>query len=313
MEKNSYNHKTKVSASNLKNSSKINTSNQPPVKKEVLSFKINDKNINKENEISTKKSKINSNLIKIENNHNNNYIKSKNSTKEKSISSTNINQNLNKNLNINIKDSKLNILNYMNVTSKNITNSSDIDIPIDFLKISENRKIPSTAIPNLIITQNSDNNISKYKIPSDPLERVFWVLELFKNNQKLINYVKNAPERTKSSLDEIAKYLNKFSEDILERNMLLFTWVSMNIEYDTRILSSNKQILAEDYSPENVFKNGYGVCCGYSGLFDLLSKKMKLNSIPVSGYAKGYGYKKGFNFIQKKIFYLFLFYIFVFH
>ena len=59
-----------------------------------------------------------------------------------------------------------------------------------------------------------------------------------------------------------------------------------NIAYDVKgYLSGHK-----DVSPEGVYRNGYGVCAGYSRLFKYIGTYIGLYVFCVSGYAKGVGY-----------------------
>jgi len=195
------------------------------------------------------------------------------------------------NSNINKTSNKNSTVNSKVVEPKKDIKTSSKEIPIDFLNLVEDKIVPETEKVHLLPTSIS-NKTKTYPIPDDPIQRVYWVFNLFKSNKNLINYVKNAPSRKSSSLEEISKYLNSYSEDVLEKYMLIFTWVAMNIEYDTKSYFSGK-ISSTDCTAEGVFKNGCGVCSGYSSIFKDICYRLNLNCLDVVGYAKGYGYRKG--------------------
>jgi hypothetical protein len=215
------------------------------------------------------------------------------------------NKTTNNSININ-PSNKINLNSANKNTTKNLNNKSpaplsknkneiktELDIPIDFLNLKENRILPSQLISNLPEKSLSKSkSASSYNIPLDPLQRVDWTFSLFKSKEKLLSYAQNAPPRENSTLDAVAEYLNSFSDDILEKYMLLFSWVTMNIQYDTNSYFTGK-ITAESCSAAVVFRNGSGVCSGYSTIFGALCGKLNLNCLSVVGYAKGYQYQKG--------------------
>lgn len=67
---------------------------------------------------------------------------------------------------------------------------------------------------------------------------------------------------------------------LLEKAYVLFYWHYENIEYDIKgKLNDNS-----DCSPEGVYKNGYGVCSGYSRLYNYIGTNLGLKIENIQGY-----------------------------
>ena len=171
-----------------------------------------------------------------------------------------------------------------------VNSSNNLDCHINFEALVEENTLSSNSVKNNELSQQN-----QFNIPKDPFERVNWVFELFHSKAKLVEYIRKAPPRKSSSINEIVKYISACTKDKLETYMLIFIWVTFNIEYDTESYF-NKQISKGSCNAEAVFQNGSCVCAGYSSIFSEFCSRMKLPSIEISGYSKGYSYVKNQTF-----------------
>ena len=93
-----------------------------------------------------------------------------------------------------------------------------------------------------------------------------------------------------SSLQQLADSLKSLGKGrpVLDRHWLIYSWVAMNIEYDTGSYFSGKY---GDQSPEAVFRARKGVCAGYGNLYQHLCNTMQLSCHVVGGFSKGFGFE----------------------
>lgn len=171
--------------------------------------------------------------------------------------------------------------------------SNKYDSHINFEAFVEENPCNLIGINDMLNRDLSQQN--QYRIPQDPLERVNWVFELFHSKAELVNYALKAPPRKSSSMEKVAQYISNYTKDKLEKYMIIFLWVTFNIEYDTESYFSEK-ISSDSCNSNSVFKNGKSVCAGYSSIFSDFCLRMGLNCIEISGYAKGYKYIKNQTF-----------------
>ena len=136
----------------------------------------------------------------------------------------------------------------------------------------------------------------------------------YNNNEDMNEYFKNSPMVRKNIIETIDKEklkklvlsckkrteinLNQFLVDFKdvtknltssEKAFALFYWMCENIEYDVEGYFSGNM----DVNPESVYRNGYGVCSGYSRLFRHIGTYIGINVICISGFAKGVGFEIG--------------------
>jgi transglutaminase/protease-like cytokinesis protein 3 len=118
-------------------------------------------------------------------------------------------------------------------------------------------------------------------------------VELDINFTRVDNYVKNMPKY--NSISQVAFYLNMIATNEWEKARAIYDWVCYNISYDTDAYFSN---LHGNISAEDSFITGKSICSGYSKITLKLADYLDLQAIPISGYAKGYGYSEGQVFID---------------
>ncbi len=141
-------------------------------------------------------------------------------------------------------------------------------------------------IKNVVTYQNNDNSgqiiPSKYNCFSNA-----W------NEQD--RYAASVPDKYKSSVNDLVKYLCKNAKNNIEKARVIFTWIALNISYDDYGFNTGHY---HDCSPEAVFKSKETVCEGYSALFEYMGKQAGLDIVSIRGYAKGIGYHKGDKFSE---------------
>ena len=142
-------------------------------------------------------------------------------------------------------------------------------------------------------------------IPTDALERIIYLGNIFKNDS-FQKYYNLRPQRKISELKDICDYIIKFSKthSELESVMMAFYFVCHEIKYDKNYFKvnendnndrneinntkKNKKIKDIKYTqkPENVYKKGKALPLGFTNLFELLLKKMEIKYKHIEGYCK---------------------------
>jgi hypothetical protein len=91
------------------------------------------------------------------------------------------------------------------------------------------------------------------------------------------------------SIVRTIEMLEDAASDDWERVRAVYIWLTENIAYDTVSYFSGRSAVTD---PAGVFRTGKSVCQGYSELFAELAEGLGLETVVVSGYAKGYGYSE---------------------
>ncbi|MDH4261904.1 MAG: hypothetical protein OEV78_02535 [Spirochaetia bacterium] len=116
-------------------------------------------------------------------------------------------------------------------------------------------------------------------------------IELKKTNfQSIDAHVDKASKMHFKNTKSLAAYLIQPAKTDLEKIRAIYRWVTANIDYDTKSYFSGAY---EPTDSEYVFQSGKSVCEGYSNLFDALAREAGIESVKISGFAKGYGYIQG--------------------
>jgi len=110
---------------------------------------------------------------------------------------------------------------------------------------------------------------------------------------KIDAYARACPRSAERSIEKLAEYLGKGASNDWEKARVIYTWLCDNIQYDDDGYNDND--LGEN-TAEEVLKRKKGVCEGFSNLYLALGQALQLNIIKVSGYSKGYSYRKGKKF-----------------
>lgn len=153
----------------------------------------------------------------------------------------------------------------------------------------------TTCIPKTLkwsnITPDFNFIRSYYRFVSIAPSRVF--IGPTRDFQEIDKHALNAPYSVKTNTTTLASYLTSKSKDDVEKVRAIYRWITANIAYDTSGYFSGSY---GDLSPEGVLKGGKSICAGYSDLFENLSKTAGLETVTISGYAKGYNYDVGDRF-----------------
>ena len=106
-------------------------------------------------------------------------------------------------------------------------------------------------------------------------------------------YAINAPDNAKVSIQSLASYLTKPARNDREKARAIFRWISNNIGYDVSGFFNGTY---GDSTAKGVLRSGRAVCSGYSNLFESLANASGLETVTITGYAKGYNYTPGLKF-----------------
>lgn len=120
---------------------------------------------------------------------------------------------------------------------------------------------------------------------------LFYLWNLVLNAQGLDNslfeHAKNAPKN--SNIEKLTEYLKKSAQNEKQMATLLAYWMMDNIAYDVKSFVSGSYPSADW---ETTWRSKKAVCSGYANLYQELCNRVDLKSEVISGYAKGFGYKK---------------------
>ena len=245
----------------------------------------------------------------------------KKNIKENNESDDNDNDNENDNNN---DDNKENISNN-NILKKNSEQNSDKNISFnnkeekDNLYSENNSKDESASEFEKILknNKNNDDNKAKEKNEENNLEndnseegqgegiRYTYTKQLSKNTEKINlllqqirhpkidKIIKDAPKRSKTTLQKLKEYLKKNSTNLslVEKAWLDFKWVAQNIEYDFAGVNDYNY----DITPEATFNRGMSICSGYAGLYKDIGDYLGLTIERIGGFSKGFNFKLGEN------------------
>jgi Transglutaminase-like superfamily len=101
-----------------------------------------------------------------------------------------------------------------------------------------------------------------------------------------------APPAAERSLDALAAYLQAPARDDVDRARAAYRWIADRIAYDARAYFAGR-LRETRRAPEDVLRHRVAVCDGYAALFEALARRMGLEAVTVSGYAKGLAYRPG--------------------
>ena len=108
--------------------------------------------------------------------------------------------------------------------------------------------------------------------------------------KKIDEAMLSVPSQNENSIESLVKYIESKAQNNLEKARAAFCWIANNVAYDIRKFERDKP---SNFEPEKVFKKRIAVCAGFANLYQDLCKRMNIPCEMVSGYGKGYGFKKG--------------------
>ena len=114
------------------------------------------------------------------------------------------------------------------------------------------------------------------------------------DRKKIENLVKASKKREDMEYKEFLSYFRELTKNLTnsEKAYALYYWIAKNISYDFEGYSSGDS----DINPESVYKNGYGVCSGYSRLLSVVGGNIGIFVLNCIGYARASDYKLGDEF-----------------
>ncbi|XP_076156567.1 kyphoscoliosis peptidase [Alosa pseudoharengus] len=131
--------------------------------------------------------------------------------------------------------------------------------------------------------------------PGKPLARRRFHQQLFKSTdvfQRVDTYAINAGKELREqcifSAPPIAQCVTRGARSELEKLRAIWVWLCHNIEYD---LDGYLGLSPKLCSPDEVIKEGRGVCSGYSSICLEMCREVGIKCQEVSGFSKGIGYQ----------------------
>ncbi len=128
------------------------------------------------------------------------------------------------------------------------------------------------------------------KLPIFCLCFLFSWVNLHAQFKKIDNAILSIPKQDERSIESVIKYIEANAASNLEKARGAFCWIANHVSYDIRKYSHDKP---SNFEPQKVFRKRKAVCAGYSNLYMDMCKQMQLPCEMVSGYSKGFAYKKG--------------------
>ena len=109
------------------------------------------------------------------------------------------------------------------------------------------------------------------------------------NYSKIDKILKQAPERTETTLEKLIKYFKKKSIKLseVEKAWLIYKWITLNFEYDFEGVNNKNY----DITEEATFKRGKTICSGYSKLYKKICDNLDLIVEIITGHSKGFNYE----------------------
>ena len=105
--------------------------------------------------------------------------------------------------------------------------------------------------------------------------------------ERLRNHAEATPKDVEKDPKEIVDYLFKAAKTEREKIEIIYYWMALNITYDIKGYISGNLPNSDGL---NVLKTKRAVCEGYAQLFKILCDNAKIESVVISGFAKGHGY-----------------------
>ena len=136
-------------------------------------------------------------------------------------------------------------------------------------------------------------------IPTDALERIIYLGNIFKDGSFQKHYNMRPPRKT-STISEICDFMVKFrkTHSELESAMMAFYLVSHEIKFDQKFfktdnneennnkIKKNLKNIKTSQKPDNIYKKGKALSLGFTNFFELLLKKMEIKYKHIEGYCK---------------------------
>lgn len=144
---------------------------------------------------------------------------------------------------------------------------------------------------------NGNNNKLTMPDPRPPKKRKKDILPDVSSLKHIDDHVLKTPGSAESSIEALGEYLTRIASNDLEKVRAFYKWVTENIRYDTDTYFGRTNGNTAS-NPASVLSSKSSVCEGYASFFQLLCNYAGIPVKKISGHAKGFSYKPGFNFTK---------------
>lgn len=123
-------------------------------------------------------------------------------------------------------------------------------------------------------------------IPPTLLQRLEYFGKIFRK-ESFLKYYKNAPPRGKSTLEQITKYITKYTgpKGELDTIAMIFYYICNQINYDVKGLENHRD-LPYYQKPEYVISTGLALSEGFNKLFEYMCRKKNIRTKQLFGNSK---------------------------
>ena len=116
-----------------------------------------------------------------------------------------------------------------------------------------------------------------------------------------MKYALSKKRKDFKNMDELVSFFKAASNSVATKAIdlawCIFVWIAHNIRYDG---IGFRDKIYNYTTVESVLESGLAVCSGYANLYQYLCEKNGIECLVVAGFAKGFGYKLGQSFVEKK-------------
>jgi len=138
----------------------------------------------------------------------------------------------------------------------------------------------------LLLTVNGKSLYSKsdhYPLPKDSIRQYI--------RYKFIeHHVKKTPPAIQNSVEALTRYLTLPAKNNYEKIRAIYCWVAENIEYDWLGFYDDYY---KNTRPSSVLNSKRTICSGFANLIKRMGTLAGIETVKISGFGKGYGYKPG--------------------
>ena len=121
-------------------------------------------------------------------------------------------------------------------------------------------------------------------IPVKLTDRLNYLASIFQN-EKFIDYYNKAPPRNTSSIDQITRYITKYTgpKGEIETYAMIFYYICNQITYDRTGIDKDNNY---EQKPDNVLRKGVALSEGFNKLFEYMCNKKHLKYKVLHGNCK---------------------------
>ncbi|ESO83786.1 hypothetical protein LOTGIDRAFT_169022 [Lottia gigantea] len=139
---------------------------------------------------------------------------------------------------------------------------------------------PETEARNPVVFTNNAN-------PEPPKRSRSQLIPSIKQFSEIDSHARSVPDDVKLTPPTLVKYLVEPCTRDLDVIRVFYVWICSNIRYDVDVYNGKK---SPSNAPQTVLNKKLAVCQGYSELFALFCRMVKIPVKVITGHSKGFAY-----------------------